>query len=65
MRDIEFWYSAGKSFGQKIKVMTKSEANIRTKDTLESAIEDRRKNHVPKEFIEAFDQGLKEGKNGR
>ena len=60
MRNEEFYYSAGKSFAHKLKVMSGSTANIRTKETLEMAIEDRR-TKIPPEFIEAFDRGILEG----
>ena len=64
-RDSDFWYRAGKSFGDKIKVMSGSKENKRTKLVLEEAVEDRRENHVPTEFINNFDEGLKAGKEER
>lgn len=59
MRESEFYLSAGKSFAQKLKVMSRSEANIRTKEVLEMAIEDRKKK-IPQEYLEDFLEGLKE-----
>ena len=60
MRDAEFYYSAGKSFAQKLAVMSKSDANTRTKEVLEMAIEDR-KTKIPSEFLSYFNKGLLEG----
>ena len=54
----EFYFSAGASFAHKLKVMSKSEANIRTKETLETVIEDRR-TKVPQEYLADFESGLK------
>lgn len=60
MRNEEFYYSAGKSFAHKLEVMSRSEANTRTKEVLEMAIEDRR-TKIPPEFIDAFNRGILEG----
>ena len=57
MRDQEFYRAAGASFGYKIKVMSNSPANSRTRDTLLEAIEDR-KTKIPKEYLQAFEEGL-------
>ena len=59
MRDTEFYYSAGKSFKQKLDVMSNSPANTRTKEVLEMAIEDRKKK-IPTEFLDSFNRGLLE-----
>lgn len=58
MRDAEFYFSAGASFAHKLKVMSKSDANTRTKETLEMVIDDRRKK-IPQEYLADFEAGLK------
>ena len=57
-RTREFYHSAGASFAQKLNTMSKSDANIRTKETLETVIEDRKKK-IPPEFLQDFEDGLK------
>ena len=56
MKDKEFYISAGASFAHKINVMANSKANVKSKDTLEMAFEDRKKK-IPPQFLQDYIDG--------